>query len=605
MITAVNTSPFHLSMARRFNVWYSVKDGNWDDSTVWRSNGSKRHSLPQPGDDVYIGHVVAWNYNSPGNIYNNTIRNLYIFNKLICNPSLNQTNLIVNNVFCSGTLDLSGSNGGGGFRLNINGDKSFFNNFVQGNSTSSITVVYDSPNSFAIPDIPYYNLNVRGAGTKWITNNLTIPGALTLGSASVTFELGNYDLNVFNYANDGVSNCTLSKTGSGTVSFTGPNHSMSGNISFTGNPTINLSGSFNGLSRATGVFNFGTGTLNVLQNSTWTFSSGGNVPFSLSTGLNVLIAAGKTLTYSGIAPWQNNGTVNGIDGASTLNISTGYCYGNLNTVMATGVFNYNFSGTSTILYRVSTTLPNTSYYGLVIDSGITIDLLGSTSVNNLTVNNSTLRLGNYDFSVTAATTLLGSITKTGSGNVSFSSLILNNATSIIDFTGGNPIVNISGNISGDPRSGINFGNNIINILQSINIALDSGASQPWNCGTNILIAAGKTLTNTGSGSTTGGIDFTGTLNGASSTSKLDNRSICNYRNAQQPMQTGVLDCNAGLNTFRYNLSGNQDVTPGIYRNLTLVGSGAKKILGNVSVINTYTLTAPTTLDSNGFALTNP
>jgi hypothetical protein len=57
--------------------------------------------------------------------------------------------------------------------------------------------------------------------------------------------------------------------------------------------------------------------------------------------------------------------------------------------------------------------------------------------------------------------------------------------------------------------------------------------------------------------------------------------------------------------------GNQDIktpedptNPG-YQNLTLSGTGAKRLLGNVSVKGTYTLTAPATLDLNGFTLTNP
>jgi len=77
------------------------------------------------------------------------------------------------------------------------------------------------------------------------------------------------------------------------------------------------------------------------------------------------------------------------------------------------------------------------------------------------------------------------------------------------------------------------------------------------------------------------------------------------------MQTGMLYCNQAANTFEYVLAGNQDIqtpsdptTPG-YKNLTLDGSGAKTLLGNVSVKGTYTLTSPATLNTNGFALTNP
>ena len=76
------------------------------------------------------------------------------------------------------------------------------------------------------------------------------------------------------------------------------------------------------------------------------------------------------------------------------------------------------------------------------------------------------------------------------------------------------------------------------------------------------------------------------------------------------MNTGKLYCNQTLNTFIYGLGGNQDITspsdatPG-YQNLILQGSGVKRLLGNVSVKGTYTLTSPATLNTNGFALTNP
>jgi hypothetical protein len=117
-------------------------------------------------------------------------------------------------------------------------------------------------------------------------------------------------------------------------------------------------------------------------------------------------------------------------------------------------------------------------------------------------------------------------------------------------------------------------------------------------------------TNTGLNSTTGGIQTTGTINGADGTAIFDNRSVCNYQNATAPMVTGKLYCNQATNTFIYGFGGNQDITvpsdptPG-YQNLTLNGSGIKRLFGNVSVKSVYTLTSPATLNSNGFGLTNP
>lgn len=69
------------------------------------------------------------------------------------------------------------------------------------------------------------------------------------------------------------------------------------------------------------------------------------------------------------------------------------------------------------------------------------------------------------------------------------------------------------------------------------------------------------------------------------------------------MQTGVLICTDPA-TFEYG-SLNQDIYPMTYYNLSLEGCGTKKLPGNVNVANTYTITSPATLDTNGYALTNP
>ena len=77
------------------------------------------------------------------------------------------------------------------------------------------------------------------------------------------------------------------------------------------------------------------------------------------------------------------------------------------------------------------------------------------------------------------------------------------------------------------------------------------------------------------------------------------------------MATGVLDTSTNANTWIYGLN-NQDIKGSAtispkqeYRNLTLNGTGVKTLQGYVSVLNTYTLTAPATLANNGFTLTNP
>ena len=88
-------------------------------------------------------------------------------------------------------------------------------------------------------------------------------------------------------------------------------------------------------------------------------------------------------------------------------------------------------------------------------------------------------------------------------------------------------------------------------------------------------------------------------------------SIMTYNSATKPMATGILDTSTNLNTWIYG-NANQDILGGastgakqVYRNLTLNGGGTKTLQGYVSVLNTYTLTAPATLNNNGYTLTNP
>ncbi|NNU33610.1 hypothetical protein HK413_04605 [Mucilaginibacter sp. S1162] len=110
-------------MFRKFNTRYTVKDGNWFDKNIWRGNGCKKYTYPQPGDDVHIDHDITFDYtnnpNAPSisrsSIVGNTIHNLYISK----NGAYRTTNLgnqvtifITGNVQCDGVFDLSNGSSG-------------------------------------------------------------------------------------------------------------------------------------------------------------------------------------------------------------------------------------------------------------------------------------------------------------------------------------------------------------------------------------------------------------------------------------------------------------------------------------------------------------
>lgn len=78
----------------------------------------------------------------------------------------------------------------------------------------------------------------------------------------------------------------------------------------------------------------------------------------------------------------------------------------------------------------------------------------------------------------------------------------------------------------------------------------------------------------------------------------------NFRMVEQVMETGILTCAAYSNVL-YDRDGNQEIKGTTYYNLTFGGSGIKKLMGDVTVTNTYTLSGTATVDLNGFTLTTP
>jgi hypothetical protein len=605
--SVVNTAPFNIFLLRRANVWYSMADGEWSNPDTWISNALDRKNVtvPQPGDTVYVNHTVNYSNSNIGTyLFNRTVKYLYIGpnGKLTATTGgLNQNCLqITGDLRCDGTIDFSTT--GSTITLELQGYFNLINTFSAGTQS---TVYYTGTMDQFICPVTYYKLSTSN-GVKYAVGNFTVNNLLTINDHSL--ELLTYDASFGDISLQG----TLSKNGAGTVSVTNAsttNFGVGGAVSFTGNPTVNWTGNMTGDLRY-GV-NFGSGTFNFLSNLNLNFSNNANYPGSIGSN-SFLIASGKTVTVIGPAAWLNNGTVTGVDGTSILNITGGYAYGTPSAAMPTGVFNYNFSGTSAIWIYTNMTVPYSSFYQLRVNNSATATLGANTAVTNLNIDSGTLEFSTYNFTASGTITYNGTISKSGSGTVSLGILNPQNGTGKIDFSAGNPTVNLSGNISGDVRAGFSFGSGTVNITSSITIGTwisGNAAASVGSC--NFLIASGVTFTNVGQSNTTGGINVTGTINGVDSTSIFINKSILNYANAQEPMQTGKLYCNQAINTFNYQLSGNQNIqvlsdptNPGCY-NLTLSGSGSKTLLGNVSVKNTYTLTSPATLNTNGFALTNP
>jgi hypothetical protein len=290
------------------------------------------------------------------------------------------------------------------------------------------------------------------------------------------------------------------------------------------------------------------------------------------------------------------------------------------TPMATGVFDYLTSTNSQISYFTPGTynLPYTTYQSLRLDGIGARSLIGNTTINgNLLMGDNTLRsleCSTFDLSVLGATQINGVIRKTGAGNILFVGNVLfggpgggAGSTGTFDFSG-NPNVEFRGGITAGTYGTYQFFNGGTGVwkFSTNNQTFQFGSTLPTvNYNFTILIDGAITLSVVNRANTVV-TNFNNSINGNNANSKLLllSNTVMNYNSATRPMATGILDTSTNLNTYIYG-SGSQDIKGETYRNLTLNGGGTKTLQGNVSVQNTYTLTAPATLNNNGFTLTNP
>lgn len=613
----------HASVKRRKNSWYSIKDGNWTDPNIWLSNGKKRWNypgqnipipqFPQVGDDVYISHSVTVNTALL------VVNNIYIAGSLLFD-STQRVFTVYGDLQATGTVNLSGST----HFLALYGANNYITNFNNGGSS---TVRYFRAGDQNIMNLSYWNLQYANGSTspsnqanlqlginttKYLTSNLTIQGNLSSSGVNITLELGTYDLTVNGTTTSAASNSTavLSKAGAGNILFIGL-LSMADKLSLSGNPTVELRGGFT-IANSTASITTGTGL--------WTFSTNNQTiqgPPSYTVQFNAPILVSGAITVTSIAIsglafiLVINQSIDGNNAGSTwLNKSNIY-FNNATypTGMLTlGVFDYATYSTSLIGYTFngSYTLPTTSYQGLVIGGTGTKTLSGTTTIaTTLQVgypSAGALELSTYNLTVTGATALNGNLTKNGAGAVIFIGVINcgSGLSWTLNFSTGNPTVEVRGGIAFNNTGGLTSGTGTWTFSTN-NQTISSSVAARIFAG-NVVISGAITLT---ANATVGQsiFRFTGTIDGNNAGSTLDNRGQIDYQNASRPMITGVLQTNAAANTWLYNLNGAQDITGGTYRTLTLSIGGVKTLQGNVVVATLYTLTAPATLNLNGFTRT--
>lgn len=481
-------------------------------------------------------------------------------------------------------------------------------NNINSFSPGSSTFTYSGSNQ-NVPGVTYNNLTISNIGTKTLIGHTTLNGNLVNNGL---LQLGSFDFVVTGTTTGGLG--SLVKSGGGNVLFIGQIGAVVNNPAF-----IDFSMSSCNVECRGGIDLINGSTIKTSPTGTWSFTtnnqnilySGGNSGNIIFNGPVIIGNNINVTNFLGTFGFLNfYSTLNGANSSSTLTNRGSINLYNSTPVMTTGNFNITTNvNILNLLYNGSMNLQFSNYHSLIISGTGVKSAIGNISIlGSLGIANGGLELGVYNLTVDGNSTVMG-LTKSGAGNVIFKGALqgTNSITTnggIIDFSVGNPTV--------ECRGGIYFVNNSNNAIYT-GTGLWSFTTNnqviDWNFGSgggmiftsNVLISGAITL------SVNRTTTFNGTIDGNNASSKLLAGTVTptiTYNNATQPMVTGILDTSTNLNTWIYGNS-NQNIKGNTYRNLTLNGGGTKTLQGNVSVQNTYTLTAPATLNNNGFTLTNP
>lgn len=614
MYLAGNTGVAHTHMSRKKNIWFSTKDGNWNDADMWVSNGYSKSVflLPQIGDTVVInaGHIVNINITT-------NINELFVYGTLI--STTGPTLTLEGNLTAPGIINFSGANP----NLRLKGYWNYIANFYAGTST----VTYMRNSDQQILDLPYYNLSTDFGGVKYLTANLKVYNTLgcfgnngVITTSPARFECGIYNVDVGSFNSN---SCTFSKDSAGSILCRGNWTVGFASVALAGNPTVEIWGD---------VTN-NTATYSIPTTNSWTFtktSTKSTLLITTSTGGSpmpfhgpVLIKSGTTLSIN-MSVYLNTSIalVNGEDSTSKLLMNGGLLRFNAiqtTTIMTVGSFDW-LTNVNTLEYTFieTYTLPYTQYRNLTIDGrdvggGIVNwkTLSGHTTVTgNFLGVSMFFELGSNDFTTTGTFNFTYStMKKSAFGKITAGGLMTTFNTTF-DLTVGNPDIEIKNgwNLGGAPTNEANSlvswktgtgqlkfsTNNQSFILNGISPGLNIVWSNP------ILISGAITLTTSASIAMT----LAGGINGDNAASKLlVGANFIKFKHASAPMLVGILDVTTNATTIEYGLNGNQDIKGGNYRNLIFSTGGVKKLLGNINVAGTYSVQSPAIVDLNGFTKT--
>ena len=596
----INQADSGFPKLQRKEIFYSVKDGNWNDPTVWQTASGKVGLLPSAIDDVYVRNNIF----SPNGVYN--VNHLFISRsgRLSVEAGNNYAQFNINgNLKSYGIIDTRVGTGFG-MGLHLRGVDNFINDYIIDDASSTTRIVYERNGDQPILPLRYRRLVVFNSGTKYLTGNTNVTFNFEINSGG-TIDLLDHDFITENSSQQSLifNGSTFQKSfTSGQSIFEGSLQLQSSRFNITGNADLEFR---NGIVFYTGntAQNTGTGTwkFTTRNQSIIDFNSNSVVNYTCS----LFIQDGLTLTLgtgSGTRHTANlfnsviaGGATSNLINRDTLNFANqtaidNFLLGgqfNLTTVNSTVSFSGNYS--ATIAPQLNT-FRNLTISGTgTKTAGADITVNGNLVIGSPTATFNTFDAGNFNLTVLGTTNINNQssrLSKSGSGNVLFVG-VLNIGTEVddrgtLDFSAGNPNVECRGGIRGhyqatSPTNEFKSGtgtwsfttNNQTLVKQAQTVYEFQG---PVIIGSNVTVTIADHLWS-----------FRGTVEGANSNSTLINKGTILLWNNNTIMNTGILDIVnfpnevAFLGTQAYSLPYSS------FRTLSVGGLGVKSLSANTTV----------------------
>lgn len=373
--------------------FYSIKDGNWTDTTVWQTASGRVGKLPSANDDVYIRHTI-------GGTFSPTINNLFItpLGTLNGNGGGSAPLIVLGNLQSYGTFNYSPNSTSGGNSITLCG----VNNYIDKTKQTATVIRYGGTISQPIIDANYSVLGVvvGARGEKYLTCDLTVGAFDAINQGTTSWV----NLKGFNFTCNGTLNTTNSISiycdGNGYLLFKGA-CTFAGGFYCTQSPTIEFQ---NGVTLGYGNYAnwntpyqlgsaamsyLGTGQLKFTTNNQTIFGSYGTyyLDNTILIDNNIVL----TTTFSTSATLILKNVINGGNASSTLlqSASSIINYQSATQPMITGILDTS-TNLNTWIYGLNnqdikggpTTLAKQVYRNLTLNGTGVKTLQGYVSVQN-------------------------------------------------------------------------------------------------------------------------------------------------------------------------------------------------------------------------------